>query len=62
MFHGKGELFYKDGVIKYSGDFKNNEIEYGKYNYRSGYYIGQFKKWMYHGKGTLYYKNGKIKH
>ena len=61
--HGKGTLYYKNGSIKYEGDFVNNEFEgNGKYIWENGnYYIGQEKNGLGHGKGTYYYKNGSIK-
>ena len=44
--HGKGILYYKNGNIKYEGDFVNDKYEgNGKYIWENGeYYIGQF--WM----------------
>ena len=60
--HGKGKLFYKNGNIKYEGDFVNDKYEgYGKYICENGYYyIGQFLNNNRHGKGILFSKNGDI--
>ena len=62
--YGKGILYYKNGKIRYEGDFINDKFEgNGKYYYENGeYYIGQFKNGKAHGKGILYYKNEKIKY
>ena len=62
--HGKGELCYKNGTIKYEGDFLNDKSEgNGKYINENGeFYIGQFLNGHKHGKGKLYYKNGTIKY
>jgi len=62
--HGKGTYYYKNGNIKYEGDFIKNKFEgNGKYIYENGeYYIGQWLNDQIHGKGTYYYKNGKIKY
>ena len=62
--HGKGELYYKNGNIKYEGDFIKDEYQgNGKYIYEDGeYYIGEWLNGLKHGKGTLYYKNGNIKY
>ena len=62
--HGKGKLFYKNGNIKYEGDWINDEIEgNGKYYWEDGeYYIGQFKNGLRNGKGIKYYSNGNIKY
>ena len=40
--HGKGIEYYKNGSIKYEGDFVIDKYEgNGKYNWESGnYYIG----------------------
>ena len=60
--NGKGIKYYKNGNIKYEGDFVNDKYEgNGKYIYEDGeYYIGEWKKGLRNGKGALYYKNGKI--
>ena len=62
--HGKGIIYYKNGTIKYEGDFVNDKLEgMGKYIYENGeYYIGQFVKGLRHGKGIEYYKNNTIKY
>ena len=62
--HGEGIYYYKNGNIKYEGDFIDDEYEgNGKKYYEDGqYYIGQFKKGFKHGKGIHYYKNGNIKY
>ena len=63
LFHGKG-ILYKNGKIRYKGDFKNNKYNgNGKYIFDGGcYYIGEFKNGMFHGKGELFYKDGEIKY
>ena len=60
----KGIIYYKNGNIKYEGDFINDKYEgNGKYIYENGeYYIGEFKNGLKHGKGIEYYKNGNIKY
>ena len=57
--NGKGIIYYKNGKIKYDGEFINDKLEgKGKYISENGdYYIGEFKKGLKHGKGTIYYKN-----
>ena len=62
--HGKGKEYYKDGRIKYEGDFANDKFEgKGKYIYDNGnYYIGEFKNGLSHGRGILYFSNGRIKY
>ena len=62
--HGKGKVYYKNGDIKYDGDFVNDKCEgNGKYIYEGGkYYIGQLLNGKRHGKGKVYYKNGDIKY
>ena len=62
--HGKGKDYYKNGSIKYEGDFVNGKFEgNGKYIWEKGeYYIGQWKNELRHGKGIEYYKNGSIKY
>ena len=44
--HGKGTLYYKNGSLKYEGDFAYDNFEgNGKCVYENGcYYIGEFKK------------------
>ena len=60
--HGKGTLYYKNGSLKYEGDFAYDNFEgNGKCVYENGcYYIGEFKKGVKNGKGTLFYQNGRI--
>ena len=62
--HGKGTLYYKNGNIKYEGEFIKDKYEgSGKYFFENGEcYIGQWLNDQRHGKGTLYYKNGNIKY
>ena len=62
--HGKGNIYYKKGNIKYDGDFVNDKYERnGKYICENGeYYIGQWLNDKKHGKGKEYYKNGDIKY
>ena len=61
--HGKGIQFYKNGKIKYEGDFSEDYFEgNGKLFKENGdYYEGQFEKDLKHGKGIEYYSDGKIK-
>ena len=61
--HGKGILYYKNGNIKYDGDFISDKFEGdGKYIYENGeYYIGQWLDGKKHGKGILFYRDGNIK-
>ena len=67
MVEWKGEWkrkrIFKNGDIKYDGDFVNGKREgNGKYIYEdSEYYIGQWLNDKRHGKGKEYYKNGDIK-
>ena len=60
----KRTIYYKNGSIKYEGDFINDKAEgNGKYIKEDGnYYIGELKNNLKHGKGKLYYKNGNIKY
>ena len=62
--HGKGKEYYKNGNIKYEGDFCNGKFEgNGKYIWNDGeYYVGQFLNNLRHGKGKEYYKDGIIKY
>ena len=62
--HGKGKIYYKNGDIKYDGDFVNGKYEgNGKYICENGnYYVGQWLNGNKHGKGKVYYKNGDIKY
>ena len=49
--HGKGILYYKNGNIKYEGEFFNDKFEgNGKYIFENGeYYIGKFLHNNSHG-------------
>ena len=62
--HGKGIIYYKNGNIKYEGDFINDKYEgNGKYIYESGYYyICEWLNGNRYGKGIIYYKNGNIRY
>ena len=62
--NGKGIEYYKNGKIKYDGDWISGKLEgYGKYYYENDeFYIGQWKNNLRHGKGIEYYKNGYIKY
>jgi len=62
--NGKGTEYYKNGKIKYAGDWVNGKFEgYGDYYYEEGeFYKGQWKNNLRHGKGIHYYKNGYIKY
>ena len=59
---GKGIEYYKNGGIKYEGNWVDDMPEgNGKFIEEEGnYYIGQFKKGLKHGKGNEYNKEGKI--
>ena len=56
--NGKGKLYYRNGNIKYEGEFVADKFEgNGKYIEENGkYYIGQWKNNKKHGKGK-YLKN-----
>ena len=60
--HGKGILYYKNGTIKYDGDFVNGRKEgNGKYIYEDGnYYIGEWLNNRKNGRGILYKSDGNI--
>ena len=62
--HGKGIDYYKNGNIKYEGDFMKGKYDgIGKYIEENGdYYIGEWKNGLRNGKGILYDKNGNIKY
>ena len=62
--HGTGKLYYKNGNIKYEGEFVDGKKEgNGKYIYENGkYYSGQWLNDYRHGKGILFYKNDNIKY
>ena len=53
---GEGTLYYKNGNIKYIGDFINDKFEgKGKYIYQNGeYYIGEWLNDKKQGKGIFY--------
>ena len=55
--NGKGVEYYKNGNIKYEGEFIDGKFDgNGKYFWEDGsYYIGQFKNNVKHGKGIEYY-------
>ncbi len=57
-------MYYKNGYIKYDGDFVNGKKEgKGKYVWEDGeYYIGQWLNNQKHGKGIEYLKDGNIKY
>ena len=54
--HGKGIIYYKNGNIKYDGDFIDDKYEgNGKYiNKKGDYYIGEWKNNKFNGKGKHY--------
>ena len=58
---GKGIIYYKNGNIKYEGDFNDDKYEgNGKYiNEKGDYYIGEWKNNKFNGKGKEYYYDGK---
>jgi hypothetical protein len=58
--NGIGTYIYKDGVAKYSGDFKNGLAEgQGTCTYAGGErYEGAWKEGSFHGFGTLYMMDG----
>ena len=74
--YGKEIEYYKNGKIKYKGDFvegcyegDEKYIYYDYYEYYKGellyddgdYYIGKFKEGRKNGKGIEYYVDGKIR-
>ena len=61
---GKGKKYYKNGNIKYEGDFVNGKYEgKGIYIWESNErYDGEWLKGKKNGKGIIYYKNGNIKY
>ena len=60
----KGILYYKDGSIKYIGEYNNGKTEgFGKYFFEDGtYYIGQWKSNQRKGYGKEYYNNDYIRY
>ena len=61
--NGKGKEYYKDGKIKYEGDFINDEYDgEGEYHSENGeVYSGQFKNGKRHGNGRISFKNDVLK-
>ena len=62
MKQGKGTYYYKNGSVKYEGDFINDVVEgngklISENNY---YYIGEIKNNSLNGKGILYYKDDRV--
>ena len=62
MRNGKGILYYKNGNIKYEGNYLNDKKDgKGKYIFEDGnYYIGHWKNDLKNGTGSEYDKNGNI--
>ena len=63
--NGQGLEYYKNGNVKYKGNFHDDEYEgEGKLYYENGQkkYEGMFSKGEYNGKGTEYYDYGKKKY
>ena len=62
--NGKGEEYYKNGNLKYSGEFVDDKYEgIGEFYYESGdYYIGKFSDGKKSGRGTEFYRNGELKY
>lgn len=63
MFHGKGQLYFPLGQIKYNGEFQNNMFHGEGILYNNNgniIYNGTFQKNKYHGKGKLYYTSGNL--
>ena len=58
--NGKGTEYYKNGNIKYEGDYINGKREgNGKFIDEDGnYYIGQFKNDLRNGIGKVFLSNG----
>ena len=59
--NGEGKEYYKNGNLKYEGNFKNDlyDDDNGKYYYENGnVYIGQFKNGKEYGEGIIYNKEG----
>ena len=64
MKHGERTYYYKNGSVKYEGDFINDVVEgngklISENNY---YYVGEIKNNSLNGKGILYYKDGRIRY
>ena len=61
--NGEGKEYYKNGKIKYEGNFLNDlyDDDNGKYYYENGdVYIGQFKNGEKYGEGLTYNKEGEL--
>ena len=60
--NGKGTKFYKDGNVRYNGEFIDGKKEGHGTNYYSNgnYYIGEWKNNQRHGRGTLYNRDKEI--
>ena len=59
--NGKGNIFDKNGNLRYEGDFIDGNFEdNGKLIDDGIYYLGQFKNNLPNGKGILNIKNGFI--
>ena len=60
--HGLGRQFYKDGNIKYEGQFRNGGKEgNGIYYFRNGNrFEGEFRNNLMNGRGTYFYANGDV--
>ena len=61
--NGEGKEYYKNGNLKYEGNFLNDLYDdvNGKYYYENGdVYIGQFKNGEKYGEGLTYNKEGEL--
>ena len=61
--NGEGKEYYKNGNLKYEGNFLNDlyDDDNGKYYYENGnVYIGQFKNGEKYGEGLTYNKEGEL--
>ena len=61
MRHGQGKVYFKDGNLSYSGNFKNGKYDgYGTSFTRSGsiIYEGQWKDGIHDGVGKLFFESG----
>jgi len=53
---GKGKCLYFKDSVQYAGEWKNNEIVYGKAIFPNGaFYVGDFKQNKFHGQGIYNY-------
>ena len=61
--NGKGVEYYKNGKVKYEGDFKNDEYHgNGTYYFENGeVYYGEFYKGKRHGNGIIFKDNKLVK-